>query len=529
LNGGSDEGVSQILNISDASGKLDANLVDSSNPRTTTYEYNSEDLLLRVKDTDGYCQAEYEYDAFARVTKAKDATGTPTNYTENIYDIYGRVKEVKYYGNATPTGGKILLSHAAYMYDLAGRRIQTNQKLFVPTGDTLPSGRMASLTNGTLTQSGHLGYDSSIHGSGVWIASRIEYDRAERPVYVIDDKEIKDETLYDGLGRVKKVTSQSPSGDVAEYWYDAAGNAIETKRTEKSTVSGTNAQVFYNTMFYDSLGRLMVSVDNAGRATDYRYNSLGQLIAVSDPNAGTGVATRTFNRRGETTSAVTCNACGNVTYYEYDWLGRKTKERQVLTSLTASPYGKGNGYIGFDLDGKPVSGLAPDTAQAGDGYVDVTYEYDTASRLWKLTDDNGSKTEWTYDCHGQKLTEKKGIKAPSNGTQISWSYLADGPVGAMTKEDGAVLTYTYDAANRVTNIAVGGGSYFGTTQQTFAYDGAGRVVQSTDNNGTCEVTVELSVTTKEVYESLGRLLEERQWIGSYSGVSNSATPVFDHP
>ena len=30
--------------------------------------------------------------------------------------------------------------------------------------------------------------------------------------------------------------------------------------------------------------------------------------------------------------------------------------------------------------------------------------------------------------------------------------------------------------------------------------------------------MELSVTTQEVYESLGRLLEERQWIGSYSGV-----------
>jgi len=44
------------------------------------------------------------------------------------------------------------------------------------------------------------------------------------------------------------------------------------------------------------------------------------------------------------------------------------------------------------------------------------------------------------------------------------------------------------------------------------------VVQSTDNNGTCEVEVELSVTTKEVYESLGRLLEERQTIGGYTGV-----------
>ena len=44
------------------------------------------------------------------------------------------------------------------------------------------------------------------------------------------------------------------------------------------------------------------------------------------------------------------------------------------------------------------------------------------------------------------------------------------------------------------------------------------MVQSTDNNGTCEVTVELSVTTQEVYESLGRLLEERQRIGGYNGI-----------
>ena len=42
------------------------------------------------------------------------------------------------------------------------------------------------------------------------------------------------------------------------------------------------------------------------------------------------------------------------------------------------------------------------------------------------------------------------------------------------------------------------------------------MVQSTDNNGTCEVTVELSVTTKDVYESLGRQLEERQTIGDGS-------------
>jgi len=69
---------------------------------------------------------------------------------------------------------------------------------------------------------------------------------------------------------------------------------------------------------------------------------------------------------------------------------------------------------------------------------------------------------------------------------------SSGTVQTMTKEDGTVLTYVYNLANKylVTTINVTDApeEVVGTTQQTFAYDGAARVVQSTDNNGICEVT-----------------------------------------
>ena len=226
------------------------------------------------------------------------------------------------------------------------------------------------------------------------------------------------------------------------------------------------------------------------------------------------------------------------------WEGRKTLESQVLTSSYS-----GNGNIGFTVWGQVDTqnqGPSPDNNQGGgDGLLDVIYEYypDTG-RLFHLTDDNRNQTEWVYDVHGAKTSEKKGATVtPPSGhnvadrddtdTTIQWAYNSNGTVQTMTKEDGTVLTYVYNLANKylvtTINVTDAPSGVVGTTQQTFAYDGAGRVVQSTDNNGTCEVTVELSVTTKEVCESLGRLLEERQWIGSYSGVSNSATPVFDHP
>ena len=53
-----------------------------------------------------------------------------------------------------------------------------------------------------------------------------------------------------------------------------------------------------------------------------------------------------------------------------------------------------------------------------------------------LVDDNGNRTEWTYDCVGRRLTETKGINSgptpPSAGTTIEYAYNADATLVTQT-------------------------------------------------------------------------------------------------
>jgi YD repeat-containing protein len=77
--------------------------------------------------------------------------------------------------------------------------------------------------------------------------------------------------------------------------------------------------------------------------------------------------------------------------------------------------------------------------------------YDADGRLKGLTDPNGLPTAFTYDLHGNRLTQSVGSTATSGGTQIT-TLVRDAAenITQVTKPDGSALTYTRDAANRVT-------------------------------------------------------------------------------
>src|SRR5262249_55579448 len=73
-----------------------------------------------------------------------------------------------------------------------------------------------------------------------------------------------------------------------------------------------------------------------------------------------------------------------------------------------------------------------------------------------------------------------------------------------TDANGSVVTRTFDALNRLTQVdVVRGTGVGGTTQQTYGYDGLSRLTSASDDNGTghlCEY----------VWDSLSRKLEEGQ-------------------
>jgi RHS repeat-associated protein len=482
--------------------------------------------LYQIKDTAGVTQATFMYHPTygypIRVTNALN------HYTRMKYDPYGRVTDtLQYdYNSGTP----VLLAHVKTVYDLAGRKIQENKNLFIPT--IYSPSPTPSLTNGPLTQSGGLGANDK-PTTGTWVATRYEYDRAGRLTYVHQDDGSVSEVQYDGLSRTYKTIAYEGTVLAAnilqetQNWYDKVGNLIETKRTDHATVaSGTTDEVFRTTFFYDALNRLVTQVDNnasgsnVASATDFRYNSLGQTIAVADAN-GPLASNRTFQRRDGTGTNVLVNNFGNAAIMTYDGLGRLTKREQYLTTD-----GKGKGTtmganLNASLNGGYTNDLSKDTSQAGDGLITEKREYFDDGMLKALVDDNGNRSSWVYDRNGQQTQEKKGERvSPSLAdrddadTTILWSYNTNGTLYRITKEDGTYLTYTYDTAKRVTAIAVSNApsSVLGTTRQTFTYDGASRQKQSTDDNN--RYIDEDDVTDQWIYDSLGRMVQERQRIGA---------------
>jgi RHS repeat-associated protein len=501
-----------------------------------TYYDNATDAskgkLKEIKDTAGVTQATFVYDATygypIRVTNALN------HYTRMKYDPYGRVTETMQYDYNS--GTPILLAYVKTVYDLAGRKIQENKNLFIPT--IYSPSPTPTLANGPLTKTipevtvTGLGA-GDIPTTGTWVATRYEYDRAGRLTYVHQDDGSVSEVQYDGLSRTYKTIAYEGTVLAAnilqetQNWYDKVGNLIETKRTDHATVaSGTTDEVFRTTFFYDALNRLVTQVDNnasgsnVASATDFRYNSLGQTIAVADAN-GPLASNRTFQRRDGTGTNVLVNNFGNAAIMTYDGLGRLTKREQYLTTD-----GKGKGTtmganLNASLNGGYTNDLSKDTSQAGDGLITEKREYFDDGMLKALVDDNGNRSSWVYDRNGQQTQEKKGERvAPSLAdrddpdTTIQWTYNTNGTLQKITKEDGTYLTYTYDTAKRVTRIAATNApsTVVGTTDQTFSYDGASRQKQTTDNNN--KYINEDDVTTQWIYDSLGRTVQERQRIGA---------------
>jgi YD repeat-containing protein len=151
----------------------------------------------------------------------------------------------------------------------------------------------------------------------------------------------------------------------------------------------------------------------------------------------------------------------------------------------------------------------------GDGLIDVKCEYAPNGQLAALIDDNGNRSEWTYDAHGRKIFEVKGLSDDPPGladrvdgpSTMTWTFNADGALASMTKEDGATLSYDYDGAKRLTAVKKGS-----TTLQSFEYDGVGRQTESMDTNTTS--TNSDDATATRYYDSLGRGVEETLKIGS---------------
>ena len=100
-----------------------------------------------------------------------------------------------------------------------------------------------------------------------------------------------------------------------------------------------------------------------------------------------------------------------------------------------------------------------------------------------------------------------------DGTQTSYVHDGEHNVTKHADPNGSVMTHTYDAANRRTQLSVNPASGVdGSELQTFEYDGRNLLTRATDNNMITDLEDDADV--RVVYDSLGRIVEEKQSLGS---------------
>ncbi len=399
--------------------------------KRTEYTYDEFGRLVATTDPLGRT-TRTEYDGYGRRVASIDAAGNRTSYT---YDILDRVTIV-----TDPLGNKTYTT-----YDALGNvleRKDANGNLTTYTYDELNRVITATDANGNPTTNTYDGVGNLISvKNALGEETRYEYDALNRRVAVIDPLGDTTRTYYDSLGQVSAV--EDANGVVTHFEYDALGRQVAVVLNYKPTVpADAETNVRY----------------------DYTYNAAGNRIAVKDPN-------------------------GNVTKYTYDALNRVESKQDPLGNMWRYEYDAAGDQITL-TDGKgQVTHFVYDNARQlttidyPDPDADVNFTYTDNGQRESMQDGLGSTT-WTYDDLNRVIETHDAF-----GNVVKYGYDAVGNRTSLTYPDGHVVNYTFDVANRLTEVS-------GPSDVSYSYDDANRLSGITRAN---------NVSSTYTYDAAGHL------------------------
>ncbi|MFE4469061.1 RHS repeat-associated core domain-containing protein [Leifsonia sp. NPDC056824] len=312
---------------------------------------------------------------------------------------------------------------------------------------------------------------------------------------------------YDAFGRL--YTQTDGRGNTTTYTYDNDDRLLTTAfsdgtttvtnvydsvgdRTSQVSASGTITNVF------DQLGRLTSTVNTAGGDTEkYGYDLASNQVTTTDSR---GTTTNVFDASGVLTQTQYAHSGGTqYTNFATDANGRRTDTWLQSTSNptdnsgwsahTHYSYDTSNRVTAITADKGPASGP---TAQ-----MNVTYSFDPSttgttcqstvpaagdrSKIQSSVDHLlGQTTIYCYDT-SNRLT--KMVQSGGTGTNNSYAYAYDvrGNRTSATVNGGTPQTWTYNAANEITNTGYsydGAGNLTATPTGSFTYNGAEQMMTS---------------------------------------------------
>ncbi len=411
------------------------------------------------------------FDAYGRVTSAKDVNGaeTTTTYTPATGSQPTTVLATNPKGFTTtttfdglrglPTKVVDANGHTTYSdYDALGRTTAVwkpgRAKTSSPSATfdySVVAGKPAAVTTKTLLEGG--GYSTSI-------------------------------TLFDGLLRSRETQADANGGgrNTTDTFYDDQGRAFRS-----------NASYWTNTAPDANFG---IALDNkVPSQTETRYDGTGRPTATI-LKALNVEKWRTSITYGPNWTATVPPSGGTPTLAVNDARGRTAELREYKSG-------------------------SPDFAAAASSYEALKYGYNPAGKLVKATDAAGNVWSWEYDLLGRQT---KAVD-PDKGTTLS-TYNHDGTLATTTDARGKTLAYTYDVLGRktteldgsatgpklaewtydtlpggkglpVSSIRYDNGSAY--TKAVDAYDGLGRATSSTVTIPVAEVKLAGSYPSSQTF------------------------------
>jgi RHS repeat-associated protein len=447
------DALNRVKTVTDVAGKVWNYLIANgrrggvTDPTSATAftVYDDEGNAVRAIDAIGRVTT-YEFDALRRVTKAILPEGNRTEYQYDGNHNATTVTEVAKPGSGLTSKVTTATYHGAFN---------------VPLTITDPLGRVTTMTYGATT--------------GQLLTVTQPTVGGQNPITTY---------TYDGFGQL--TTHTDPTGLVMQYTYHATnGNLL-------STISDPGAGHVASTtaLAYDANGNVTSVTDPNGNITSATYDKLRRLTQVTSPLGAQ--FKRTYNADGllTKTEAATGNALtpwatttlsyyntqrvqtstdpdGRVSSFEYDDSGRRT--------VAIDPDGRRTKFV-YDAAGQVLQQISAETTALQQTHLQMTYSANGLVLTKK--DARNNTTAGVYDGF-DRLSQTTYPDATYEG----FGYDArDNRLSTLTR-GGQLITTSYDALDRVATRVVPQPGAAPAVQTTYTYDLANRATQISDTNG----------------------------------------------